>query len=121
MASIDLKGVVETVGTEIRESVERVAADVALPADLRAKMKGWAADTERNLLKAAVAKNAGDTPGYDAAVSEVRFFGKSARAIATAEVLLGLAAAEAEARTRYSALLNLGIDIGLKVIAGALI
>lgn len=121
MATIDLPKVLEIIGDDLKESVKAVVESVNLPDDLKEKGIKWAADATVQLAKAGAAKMANDGAAYDAAMLEIGYYRKAARAIAVAEVMVGLHAAEVEGRKRLAGAIDLGISIGLKLLAAALV
>ncbi len=121
MATIDLKAVLKDIGGDLQESVKTIVQSVALPDDLREKGIAWALRVTTELARAGAAKERGDTLTYDAAMLELSYYRKAAKAIAVAEVMVGIHATEVEARKRLSEAVDLGISIGLKVLAAAII
>lgn len=121
MATIDLTAILKGIGDDLEESLKSVVKSTALPTELRVRAINWGACVASELAKAGAAKQAGDTAAYDAALREVHLYRKAAEAIATGELMTGLAAGEVEARKRLSELVGLGASIGLKVLAAALV
>lgn len=121
MATIDLPSLLHGIGEDIQDSVREVAKSLALPEELREKARVWAAAAAGQLVIAAKAKLAGDGGAYDAAVRELHLYRKAVEAVATGELMMGLAAAEVEARKRLSDAFSLGLSIGVKVLAAALV
>lgn len=120
MATIDLPEVLRQIGEQVVDSARAVAASVALPQEIREKAIGWAAGTAAALAAAGVAKVQEDQDAYDAAMREVRLFGEAAKAVAVGEAMIGIAAAEAEARKSLAAIFDMAISIGTKLLVAAL-
>lgn len=121
MATIDLGGVARELGDLVADGVKATLQSVALPADLRAKGLLWAEGVATNITLAGIAKAAGDQAGFDASMREIGFYGQAAKAVATAEVLLGLATAEVEARKALVGAVNLGISLASKILLAAIV
>ena len=121
MATVDLPSLLHGIGEDLQASVREVTKSLALPEELRDKARVWAAAAAGELAVAAKAKLTGDGGAYDAAVRELHLYRKAVEAVATGELMVGLAAAEAEARKRLSDAFGLGLSIGLKVLAAAIV
>lgn len=122
MATIDLPGVLRGIGDDLEESVRAIADSATdLPDDIRKKAKGWAIDSAAALARAGLCKANNDGAGYDAALRELSLFRSAAEAIVTAQALTGLATAQVESRKRLADAYALGVNIGLKALAAALV
>lgn len=121
MATIDLSGVLKGIGEDILESVEKVRQSADLPDDLKAKAPIWAAGAVRALADAGLALKAKDTPAYDDAIRRLHNYRTAAEAVMVGEGMTVLAAARVEASKRLAGALDLGISIGLKLLAAAIV
>lgn len=121
MATIDLPGLLKEIGDTVVADVKEVVKSEALPPELKARALQWAAGAAAELAKAGAAKATGDTAGYDAAMREVKLYGQAAQAVATGELLIGIAAAEREARKALAKVIDTGTSIGLKVLLAAIV
>jgi len=121
MSSIDLKSALKTIGDSVVEDVKGIIKTEMLPTHLKEKAATWALNASAELVAAAEAKVAGDTAAYEKAIREVQLYGQAARAVATAEVLIGITAAEREGRRVLARAIDTGLNIGLKVLLAAVL
>ena len=120
MAGIDLPGALKAIGAETLDDLNGFLADTALAPEVRQQAIDIGAGGVAALASAGASKAAGDAPGFEEAMKEVRRFEAAGKALATAEVLYGLAAAERAERKATAALLSLGMKAGLALL-GALL
>lgn len=121
MANIDLGTALKGIGEQIVADVKEAAKSEMLPPELKVQALKWAAGSALALLDAGSAKAAGNQVQFDRCMREVKLYGDAAKAVATGELLIGIAVAEQEARKALSMAINTGLNIGVKLLGLAIL